>query len=585
MSFDWRKLKDPELVEHVIRQHDRLKKIKKPHEPLWDLETKIFLPIRHDMAQVIKPGEQFGISIYDENPAATVRKFAVGFTGVTVERNAGDEWWLGFETPKKSLMKSDAIKDYMQDSAEQISYGYGQSTFYREFPECMKDAAVMMGTMTTSEDLVRDRVVFRNRDPRNHYIGIDMNGDIDIDDFELNMTAKTMLEQFGEKNVPPAIVDQAKGTDKKDPFTEYKVIHTICKNGSVRVGSLDNTDMEYISIYVIEFSDPTTGKDKWVLEKKGVPSGAVNIRLGTPTVSGYPISLAGYALTAATKGNMFSRNDARASHLMVNPPRKASESLRDALRKSKLDPGSTTFGPDSGEWVLEYLTTKIDVNGVLERILKCDDAVNDIFFVSFLEMLTRRDASVKTLGEIYQMLAEMLRLMGPVVQATEDDGLEPSTNAIWRHEERAGRMPDPPDELLEYMAEQGRPAADGTKKKIHIKSKYNGELAKLKRSLPQSKATEEQLGFAKACLDVFPGSVQIVKSRMFLERALVSRGMPMDELKSDEELAKEDAALVAKQQRAEQMEMAERAAKMTPALTKDAVDPNSPAAQLAGAVR
>ena len=583
MSFDWRKLKDPEIVEHIMRQHERLKRIRKPHEPLWDLETKIFLPVRYDMAQVIKPGEQFGISIYDENPAAAVRKFAVGFAGLTVERNAGDEWWLGFEPPKKSLLKSDAIKDYMQDCAEQISFGYGQSTFYREFPECMKDAAVLMGTMTADEDWINDRVVFRNRDPRCHYIGLDMYGNIDIDDFELDMTAKTMLEQFGEKNMPKAIVDEANGKDKKDPFAEHKVIHTICRNGSARAGSIDTTDMEYISIYVMNFSDPATGIDKWVLEKKGVPAGAINIRLGTPTKSGYPISLAGYALTAASKGNMFSRYDARAAHLMVNPPRKASASLRDALRKSKLDPGSTTFQPDSGEWVLEFLNTKTDLKGALERITKCKDAVDDIFFVSFLEMLTRRESSVKTLGEIYQMLAEMLRLMGPVVQATEDDGLEPSTNAIWRHEEQAGRMPDPPDELLEYMAKNGRPAGDGKKKKIKIKSKYNGELAKLKRSLPQSRATIEQLEFAKACDNVFPGSAQIVKARMFLERALVSRGMPMDELKSDEELAKEDAALVAKQQQIEQLEMAERASKILPAAGK-AIEDNSPAAMLAGSV-
>ena len=580
--FDWRKLEEKELVEHILRQHARLKKIRKPHEPLWELETKIFLPIRYDMDQVIKPGEQFGVSIYDENPAAAVRKFAVGFTGLTVDRNAGDEWWLGFEAPKRALMESDKIKDYMQECAEQIDFGYGQSTFYREFPEHMKDSAVMMGTMTTDDDWINDKVIFRNRDPRDHWVGLDQNGEIDIDDFELMMTSKTILEKFGEKSIPPAIVAQALGKDKKDPFAEHKVIHTISKNGSVRAGSLDTTDMEYISIYVLEFSEPN-GKDKWVLEKKGVPAGAINTRLGTPTKSGYPISLAGYALTAATKGNMFNRNEARASHLSVNPPRKASESLREALRKSNLDPGSTTFQPNDGESVLEFLTTKADFRGVAESILKCDSAVNDIFFVSFIEMLTRRESSVKTLGEIYEMLGEMLRLMGPTVQATEDDCLDPSTNAVWRHEEAAGRMPDPPDELLEYVAEHGQ-VVDGAKKKIKIKNKYNGELAKLKRSLPQSKATEEQLAFAKACEATFPGSAQIVKQRIFLERALIGRGMPQDELKSDDELAKEDAALVKKQQAAEQLETAERLAKIAPGVTKDPVDPNSPAALMAGSV-
>ena len=583
--LDWRKIEDDKIADFVISQHGHLKDLKKPHEPLWDLQTKICLPIRYDMGQTIKPGEQFGISIYDENTAAAVRKFAVGFTGVTVEKNAGDEWWLGFEPPEKELLKSDAIKKYMQLAAEQVSFGYDQSTFYREFPECMKDAAVMLGTMTTEDDLLKDRVVFRNRDPRKHFIGLNRHGDIDIDHFELQMTAKTLLEEFGADALPNEVVEQAEGKNSKSPFQKHKVIHAIYVNGSVRPGSFDNTDMQYISFYVMQYGGQSN-KEKWLLEKKGVSTRPINIRLGTPTESGYPISLAGYALTAATKGNLFNRLFARGAHLQVNPPRKASYSLRTAIRKSKMDPGSTTYIPKgaTGDEILEYLTTKIDFSGIHEAISKCDDAVNDIFFVSFLEMLTRRESSVKTLGEIYQMMAEMLRLMGPVIQATEDDVLEPATEAVWQYETRAGRMPDPPDELLDYMEEAGQTSLDGEKKKIKIKNKYNGELVRLRRSLPQSKATIEQLEFAKACDEVFPGSAMIVKEREFLERALVNRGMPMGELKTDEELAKADAAIAAKQQREEELETAERMAKVIPSVTRDAVDPQSPAALIAGEV-
>ena len=584
MSFDWRKYEDDvKLAEFIIRQHSRLKKIRLPHEKLWDLLTKLFLTVRYDMAQTIKPGEDYGVSVFDENPASAVRKFAIGFTGMTVEKNAGDEWWLGFEAPKKTLMKSDSIKKYMQEAAEQVSFGFDQSTFYREYPECVKDAAVMIGTMTTRDDLVKDRVVFRNRDPRNHYIGLNADGEIDIDHFDVNMTAKMMLEQFGEDALPPSIVKMAKGEDKKDPFGEFKLIHAVYENGSARPGMVDNTDQPYISFYVLQYSEPGTTKDKWVLEKKGMRTKPINIRFGTPTKSGYSISLAGYALTAAVKGNRYNMNSMRGSDMMVDPPRKAKESLIHAIKKSKLGPGSTTLMP-TGEEMLDFMTTKIDLRGVVEQISKLDDVINDIFFVSFLEMLTRRESTVKTLGEIYQMLAEMLRMMGPVIRANEDDCLEPATDAIWQYEERAGRMPDPPDELLEYMYEQGDLAEDGSRKKIKIKNRYNGELARLKRSLPQSKSTIEQLEFARACNAVFPGSAMIVRDRMFLERALVSRGMPQDELKSDEELAKIDAELAAKQQQQEQFEMAERAAKLAPGLTKDAVDPNSPAALIAGGV-
>ena len=583
--FEWRTKTDDEIARLILKQHDRLKGIRKPHEELSNAKIKLFLPRRYDMAQTVKEGENWGISVYDDVPAAAVRKFAIGFAGVTVEKNAGDQWWLGFEPPQKELLKSDAIKKYMQDAADQMAFGYAASTFYREYPLFLKDAAVLMGTMTAEEDLAEGNVVFRNRDPRSHYIGLDRYGRIDIDHFELKLTAKVLYEMFDEKLLPADVVEAATGKtlagtlSSKDPFEEYTVIHAIYKNGSVRAGSLDTTDMEFISFYVIDHTDVNKKK---LLEKKGMPTRPINLRLGEPCESGYPITLADEALTAATKGNLFAKNEIRGSHIAVNPPRKASNTLRDAIRKSKLNPGSTTY-TNKPEEVLEYLTTKVDFRGAMDQLGRCADAVNDIFFITFLEMLTRRESSVKTLGEIYQMLAEMMRLMGPVVEATEDDSLEPATEIIWRHEEKAGRMPTPPDELLEYMDKSGQ-AAGGGKKKIKIKNRYNGELARLKRSLPQSKSTIEQLEFVRACNDVFPGSAMIVKERIFLERALVNRGMPMDELKSDEELARIDEQLAQKQQQEEQMQMAERAAKVIPGLTKDAIDPNSPAAAMAGQV-
>ena len=111
--FEWRSKTDDEIAKQILKQHNHLKDIRRIHEPVWDAKTKLFLPMRYDMAQTVKEGDKWGISIYNSVPAAAVRKFAIGFAGVTVEKNAGDQWWLGFEPPKKELLKSDAIKKYM----------------------------------------------------------------------------------------------------------------------------------------------------------------------------------------------------------------------------------------------------------------------------------------------------------------------------------------------------------------------------------------------------------------------------------------------------------------------------------------
>ena len=55
--FDWRKKDDEEIAKLVLKQHDRLKQIRRKHEALWDVKTKLFLPVRYDMAQTVKAGE------------------------------------------------------------------------------------------------------------------------------------------------------------------------------------------------------------------------------------------------------------------------------------------------------------------------------------------------------------------------------------------------------------------------------------------------------------------------------------------------------------------------------------------------
>ena len=578
--FDWRKLDEQQICKTVMRHFGRVKTLREVHEPLMRINTKLFLPRRSEISKGRKKGDEYTVPIYDANPAQATRKFSVGFSAQMVEKSYGDQWWLNFEVPDQKLMKVDRVKEYLQNYAVQIRYGYDRSNFYREFPLFLKNGSVTHGIQTAVSDLRKDRVVFTNRDPWDHWFSVDQHGDIDCDFFRLDMTAKTICEKFEKKDVPNKILKKMDPENKEgDPYQEYEVICAVYENGSVRNDSVNPTDKPYISFYMTASAEP--GKDYTLLGREGDDHRPIPLRLGERTASGIPISMAADALTSAIFGNALSKHRLKASHLGVEPPAMVSATLEDQVLLNKLNPNSKTFVSDAEERI-EYITTKLNPQDAEYQILKEDRVVNDIFYISMLELLTARDTSVKTLGEIYAMLDEQLGLMGPVVEATEDDALEPCTEIIALHEQH--RLPDMPQELVDYINESGQVDSRG-EKQIKLKNKYVGKLHRLKRMLPQAKSSVEQIAIMKEFGEVFPDSLVIIEQRKTLERILVARGMPMDELKTDAMLKEIDAEIQRRQEFEEKMLLAERVAKMTPALTKDAVDPKSPAAQIAGGVK
>lgn len=537
------------------------------------INNKLFIPRRSELAKERKSGDQYVVSIFDSAPSEAARKFSIGFTGQIVEKGVGDQWWLNFELPDQKLMKVDKIKTYLQDYAVQIRSGFDRSTFYRDFHRLLKDAAVTHGIMTAENDDKLDRVVFTPRDPWEHWFAVDQHGDVDCDFFRLQMTIKTLHEKFGEKALPKRLRDLM-DAQKGDPYSTVEVILAIFRNGSIRGNdSVDPTDKPYIAFYVTAGSDK--GKPYTLLGKDGRAYKPTTLRIGERTDSGIPISMASDALTAAIIGNTLSKHVLKASHLGVEPPAVVSSSLEDQILLNKLNPNSKTFLKDPTDRV-EFLSTKIDYPRALDAVMRENDIVNSIFYISFLEMLTRRDRSVKTLGEIYAMLEESLGMLGPVVEATEDDALEPITEIIAEHEK--SRLPDIPQQLLDYINGEGVRGARGQGRQITLKNKYMGRLHKLKRSLPQAKAAVEQIAIMKEYKEIFPDSLIIINERMTLERILDGSGFPRDEFKTDRMVKQIDAEIQRRRQVEEQLQTAERVSKMIPSVTKDNVAPKSPAA-------
>ncbi len=561
--FDWRQKTDKEIATFVHAQQGTFEKIRTKLEPLMDASTKLFLPRTYDMRKGRLPGVAYGVSIYNHVPAESARKFASGFVSSTATKgdDAGQSW-INFVPSKHRSLKIDRVKQYMQDAAEQVRFGFARSTFYKDtaYRQQVHDSSVLWGVMTAERDLKKDRIVFMRQDPRNHWYGVNRFGDIDIDHFKLMFTAKQLVEQFEKDKLPKEVND---AFETGDPFTEYEVIQGIYENGSIRHGFKHNTDKPFIQFFVLSGSGKSV--EQSLIAKEGLDWRPSVLRIGERAISGYPLSMAMDALTAATFGNTFSKHGIMASAKMIQPAKLIHESLKDQILSNRLNPDSNTFY-SSDEEKIEYLNQKIDPRYVEEWLDRKDGAVEERFFINFFELMTRLQAqggTFPTATQIRETVSERIGQLSPVIEASEDDSLEPNVDVIWKYESEAGRMPDVPQELLDE-AEGGE---------IRILNRFDGQLAHLKRTLRQNQGAIEALAIIKEFKDLYPSSLIVVRAKKLLEKVLVNR-IGQDMIFTDREVAEIEAALAEVQQEERQLERAERMSKVIPSVTKD-VEPES----------
>jgi hypothetical protein len=522
---------------------------------LWLQEVKLFRPRRHDLLGNSRQGKQFGAKIFDPTPAASLRTFATGYTGNMIERDGPRPFWIQFEAPFQWLMDDDDVKEYFQACQEQIAYGFSHSTYYKEHLPFMMDAAAPgNAVMLAEEDEAQDQMIFQTIHPRDNFFAVDRYGKTNVYQRPLTLEAVTALEMFGKDNLPDDLVKNAEG---KNPFHEYEFIHALYKNVQADGRYSGTLSKAWIQFYVWRRKGGTTANNRRLVEMKGVEHGPIILKLGTDSGCTYATGPAADALTSALYGNKLGEKQLRAAHFAVEGRWLGHGSLKHKFQRK---PGGVTWTDDIQTKRIESLLDRQSNWPVSDAQMdKIDDAIREVFNVPFFEMVSRtREGPQMTAYQVSQIVNEKLPQMTPVLEAMEDDDLEPATDIIWDSETRKGRMPDAPQILVDM--------AQGQK----IVNRYMGRLAVLRRTIDQTQNTLTQIEMIRMLIDIWPSVAMRIKSANFMERALLSAGMNQKDIVEDAEF-EEIQAIAAEQQAEErQLEIAERMGKLLPGMTKGA---------------
>lgn len=559
---------DKKIAEIILKNQDRFANSRKDYEPLWDIETKIFLPRRLDMLResirTHQKGRQYGTQIYDGHPANAANKYALGSLAHMMSRTMP---WIQFVTSNIRLMKDDNVKKYVQGSAEQVLFGLNESDLYGQSVWFSKDATVIgTGVNIPQENRLKGRMHYETVHPRDSFIKHDRFGNLVAYHRPVKMTAIDAFDEFDEDKLPKALIKDAKAEGQGNPFKEYDFLYAVYKNPNPRPNSLRSEDKAFKVFYILQSGE--RGGKKSILVFKGGTQFEPNIwTYGAEPGCDYGTSIAADALTEGLQGNKLGELILMMVHREADMPLEAPKGMRNLIQTN----------PGGRNWVPEKYAGKNTIRELFQRgnwpisdaqAQRLHETIDDKFFVPLWDALLTLEGPAMTATQVLQIQGNKAVLLSPVTESFESQYLKKVVDNQWIFEEQiARRMPDVPDILLE----------PGNRK---IETVFIGPLFQLQRATMQTRGTINALAVIGDIGTLWPDSLVKINEMELIEDAAIAQGMKQSLIKSDEEVRAILEARAAAQAEQLQAEQLAEGAKAVPGLGK-AIEPNSPL-ELAG---
>lgn len=545
---------DEQIAKMVDMHRGSLAKVRADLEPFWAVLQKLFLPRRYDLLRKLsgdttRKGQRFGARVYDGHLANAANKHVLGLLGNMIGKNLS---WVALGPADQRLTGDDGVKKYMQDAAEQVLWGLGQSDFYGKSVWAAKDATVIATSVQIPEEnLAKGVMTYRNAHPGTVFIFNDRFGNPGGFIRDIEMQAIVMLEKFGKAKLPQTILDEAMGIGNRSPFTMHKLIYARYKNPSPLAGSVRADQRAFKEFYILPKSGNGAGQESRMLRHAGVDRMATIWRPGREDDCAYGTSLASDAFTDAARSNALTKIQLLIANLEGQPPMVAHESLRNKLH---LNADGRTWAESDKEFVKRAYDQTFNWPLTDAEMSNLHEEVDDVFSIPLFQMLTgSRDLpSGTTAFQIRNMLGEKVTLMSTVIDVLEEEYLGPSIEAQFDFERRAGRMPDPPQILLDPAFGDGK-----------IDIQYTGPLEEIRKNVQQSRGIVDGIGIIKEFKDLFPASLIKVNSLDLIEKAGIAMGLDQEDFKSDKEvrdIIAQEEAKAAQQAQAEALTQAAQAA-------------------------
>lgn len=398
--------------------------------------------------------------------------------------NPSTKWFtLGFRTDE--LDDDQEAKEWLEACEVIIYQDLQDSNFNLESSEFYLDLT-SYGTSVLIEEVENDLewngIEFTAAPMADVYFEMDRNGQVKRMYRRYKWLPLQIIDKFGADKVPTWVME----ADKGQPNTKIEIIYCIFERP-------ENKDAD-VSKILAPAARPFGSK--YIFHKDGSQIGEEGGKYEMPAfiarwrkVSGsrYGHSPAFVCLSDILTLNELTEETLEALGKVVDPSTIVTE--RGLLSDLDLGRGGLTVARSKEDiWAYES-KARFDVGDL--KIQRLQDSIREAFFIDQLEVKENGSDTAFEFGKRYEM---MQRLLGPTLGRLISDYLDPMIKRTFNIEARAGRLPEPPQSVIDAQAEYD--------------IRYIGPLPRAQR-MQVVQSINQYLGGIAARAEMFPDALDI----------------------------------------------------------------------------
>jgi hypothetical protein len=530
-------------------------------------------------------GQQTGQEIYDDTAMLACNKLVDGMVGYLCSRN---QPWFGFELPGKfnfprsSRMRAwsgkrvdeyPQVQRWLQDT-QTVSYSaFNRSNFYDVVTELVRDGATN-GTahMLGEEDIERAAIVFTVPHFRECYIAENQWGKVDTCYRVYKMTLRQLAAKFGME-VMKAADNNFENDYKNNIHAEREILHAVFPRQDSNPSRIDAKNKLWESLWVYSkngqllgskarTASNTPGQDISLLSEGGYDSmPIITWRWRKNNDEVYGRGPGHDSFVSVSQLNQMGRTNMITAQMAAEPPMFAYSDMRGTINRT---PNSITY-MESNRGDIRARMPQTLPTGVqnlpfnLEYSDRVRQVVNEHFHTDVFMMMSQLASAGKSqrmvVEQVMELQGEKAAILGTRVGNLQSEFFNPLIDRVYSIEAAAGRIPTPPDILLETMHGP-------------VEVQYLGPLAQAQTRLTTVRTAQTFLQLKKQVAEDDPTIIHFVNSPRILRDLRDALNAPVDWVYDEKTCAGIVQQINKAAQQQQQIENAPKLAKAAAAMGK-----------------
>lgn len=432
-----KKTADESIIKRLNQRLSKMKSDRSEYETTWrDIRDHIMPQAGLFYIGDERRGSRKDLSIVDNTPTRAINTLRSGMmSGLTSPARP----WFRLTVPNPALREVQAVRTWLSDVEAELREILSKSNFYNAlsltYGELGGFGTSVLLALEDDEKVVRFMPITTGR----FWIATNYKGDVDTLIRECSMTVRQVVQEFGYEQCSERVRNMHDNGALEQSLTVY---HAIMPNTDIQCDRMDARGMPWQSIY---WEEKEQDKPLAVRGYREKPFMAPRWDVLAENV--YGSSPAMTAIGDCKALQIQQKRKAQAIDKMVDPPLQAPTHLRNQPVYGI--PGGVTYvdSANNGVGVRPLYEVNPNVTMLIDDIGETQQRINAAFYADLFLMLAMSDRRNITAREVEERHEEKLLMLGPVLERLNQELLDLVVDRVFALAMRAGRLPEPPEEL------------------------------------------------------------------------------------------------------------------------------------------